>query len=116
MHDGASPDRKASAIAFGVTAGRREPLAGSALVYGARLSGVILLHEQQNRGRGEARAGAYLGLVMPREAGVRFRAELGADVVGADQSFSEETAVGASSGSIAPEWAISALLGIELGP
>ena len=115
LRDGASSEQKASALAFGVTGGRREPLGRFAVLYGARLSGVILLHDQQNRGRGEARAGAYLGLALPRRADVRFRAELGADLVGADQSFSEETPVGESSGPIAPEWAISALLGIEIG-
>jgi len=110
-----SIDRESSALAFGVMAGRREPLDRVALFYGARLSAVVLLHDYQDRGRGEGRMGAYLGIALPRRADLRFRAELGADLVGASRSFSEETAVGASSGAIAPEWALSALLGIELG-
>jgi hypothetical protein len=108
-------DRRSSAVALGVMVGRREPISGFALLYGARLSVVALLHEDRDHGQAEGRAGAFAGVALPRTGGVRFRADLGADVVGAHPGFSEETPVGESRGPITPEWAVTGLIGVEIG-
>jgi len=108
-------DRRSSAVALGVIVGRREPISGFALLYGGRLSVVALLHEDRDHGEAEGRAGAFAGVALPRTGGVRLRADLGADVVGAHPGFSEETPVGESRGPITPQWAVSLLVGVEIG-
>lgn len=119
-------ERQTGALGLGVGAGRREPIGGVDLLAGARTMIATLTHMVEEvdapAGRGpheersalEWRIGAYLGTVAPREGVLRFRAELGVDLVGSDRSTSTVDNV-VIQPPIAPEWAITGLIGVELG-
>lgn len=110
VEDGSAPG---SAANLGVVLGRREPVGAAALVGAARLIIAALNDERDvdtgERGGAELRLGASVGLVYPREAALRFRLDLGGDVV-PHHGTSSRTGELAS-----PWWGITALLGAEIG-
>jgi hypothetical protein len=124
-------DRESGAMVLGVAVGRREPLAGVAVLAGGRLSIAMLtqyscdsavsapaeesaaVEETCDRGPTEWRVGAYLGVALPREGGLRFRADLEGDLVGMDGPAT--TASPAERHAITPAWAVTCLLGVEVG-
>jgi hypothetical protein len=103
-------ERRSSAIALGVLAGRREPVGNVEIVGGARLSFALLEHKDDDRGRGQVRLGAYGGIVWPRQSPLRFRADLAAEISPEEQNTASSTAVAS-----APQWASLMLAGIEVG-
>jgi hypothetical protein len=118
-----APDQEAAAgrsktAAIGVIVGRREPIRRIDLLAGGRLSIAALFDEDEHRGSTELRAGGYLGVSLVRTGRLRLRAELGAELVGGNHS---EPVMGGATGAIGdsgafdPRWAITALVGAELG-
>jgi hypothetical protein len=110
--------RESGAVALGVSVGRREPVAGIGLLGGGRLS-VAVLDKYETGWSGPAdtivpsdgrstpvewRIGPYFGVVLPRQAAIRFRADLRADIVA--QSLVQGQAV-------TPGWGIGGFLGVE---
>jgi hypothetical protein len=107
-------ERNGSAFSVGLSAGRREPVGGIALLAGARTSFGWLVFDQEgpaaqptDERETEWRLGAYLGLAVPRRSTVRFRADLGADFVVANQP--------PDGYAMTPAWAMTALIGAEIG-
>ena len=98
-------DRKSSAISVGVLVGRRDPLDSLAFIWGTQLQVAALLHEATGDSGAEWRVGAVIGMAYPRTAGTRFRADLGVDLVGTGQRDA----------SITPDWAVTGLVGVEVG-
>src|SRR5690606_4270106 len=78
--DLSEPDVRTSAASVGVTVGRRQPIAGLELAFGARSMVAALNDESRKdsgeRGRAELRLGAYLGAIWSRPSSSRFRADL----------------------------------------
>jgi hypothetical protein len=114
---GASPrEAPGSAVVAGVTIGRREQIDNTAVLVGSRLMIAALNDEREvdtgERGGAEVRTGAYFGLVFPRRASARFRAELGAELVPHDLGGQVSSS---SEGPVTPWWAVSLLAGVELG-
>jgi hypothetical protein len=117
-------NREATAIVVGAVVGHREPLGSITVLAGGRASIAALFHETRSESLAEARLGTYLGASFPRRAGTRFRAEIGADIVASGSSSDQavsgpaQTLPGAEppdDGSVAPWWAVSLLLGVEMG-
>jgi hypothetical protein len=110
--DLSEPNWPSSAASVGVTVGRREPIAGVELLFGARSMVAALNDESQKdsgeRRRAELRLGAYLGGVWPRQRSSRFRADLALDVV-------PHESLGAIGTPVTPWLAVSALIGVEFG-
>jgi hypothetical protein len=101
----------------GVGVGRREPVGSVALLGGGRLMLAALRQEADAEGpreysRAEIRVGAYGGLVLPRRAAWRFRADLGTELVPHDIGAAEDDR---SRSPITPWWAASLILGVETG-
>jgi hypothetical protein len=114
---GSSPrEAPGSSVAAGVTIGRREQIDNTAVLVGSRLMIAALNDEREvdtgERGGAEVRTGAYFGLVFPRRATARFRAELGAELVPHDLGGRISRS---SAGPVTPWWAVSLLAGVELG-
>jgi hypothetical protein len=124
---GVPEERQTGAVGLGVGAGRREPIGNVELLAGVRTMIATLTHQVQEvsgpaqlpsqpeqTSAFEWRVGGYLGTVVPRQGFLRFRAELGADLVGSDRS-STSVADYRSEPPVAPEWAVTGLIGVELG-
>ena len=114
---GGGPQRApGSAVAAGVTVGRREHIDNAAVLVGSRLTIAGLNDEREvdsgERGGAEVRTGAYFGLVFPRRASSRFRAELGVELVPHDLGGRPADS---SEGPMTPWWAVSLLAGVEFG-
>jgi hypothetical protein len=124
VQGGQPGDQRASAAVFGVQAGLRQPIAALDVLAGGRAALAFVMsrnHDAQacpvTKGcpfpveddrTGEWRAGAYLGLSVPRAATLRFRTEVSAEVI----------TPSALDGSLAhtPSWALAALVGLEVAP
>jgi hypothetical protein len=110
--DLSEPKWPSSAASVGVTVGRREPIAGVDLLFGARSMVAALndesLKDSGDRRHAELRLGAYLGGVWPRHRSSRFRADLALDVV-------PHESLGAIGKPVTPWLAVSALMGVEFG-
>jgi hypothetical protein len=124
---GVPEEQQTGALGLGVGAGRREPIGNVELLAGVRTMIATLTHRVQEvsgpaqlpsqpeqTSAFEWRVGGYLGTVVPRQGFLRFRAELGADLVGSDRSSSSAPGYG-SEPPVAPEWAMTGLIGVELG-
>jgi hypothetical protein len=112
-NEGAPMDR-GSAFSLGLSAGRREPAGGVALLAGARTAFGWLVFNQNGPAEQptdaretEWRLGAYLGIAVPRRSSIRFRADLGADLVVANRP--------PDSYAMTPAWGMTALVGAEIG-
>lgn len=99
-----SAKRKASSVSVGIAVGRRDAFSALDVMTNLRLSFATLEHEAE-AGAGELRTGAAVGVNYPRHRPVRWRADLGIDLV-AGSHFDPP---------LSPQWALSALLGVELG-
>ncbi len=116
-------DRQTSTAALGIHAGARSPWGAADVLAGGRAGIATLLTRDRESGACtpdpascpfgdedartfEWRFGAYAGFAVPREASLRFRTELGAELA----------TPGPASGSLplTPSWALSALVGLEL--
>jgi hypothetical protein len=111
--------QESGSLALGISVGRRQPLSAVDLLAGGRLS-IAALSNYQTSWSGPAndslppeetsavewRMGPYVGVVLPRAATLRFRADLRADLV----------AHGNLGGAPAtPWWGIAGFLGVEAG-
>jgi hypothetical protein len=116
-HSVAEPPRptKGSATVIGIGVGRYEPVGSFALTTGGRVFLAVLENEDESHdeeGAAEVRTGAYLGLVFPRLAKTRFRADFSAEIVPqnmeATYQFDDKT-------SFTPWWAVGWSVGVEMG-
>lgn len=99
------PDqRESSSVSVGVAVGRRDALDAVDLLTSVRLS-VATIESESEKGSGEARGGLAVGLSTPRHSSVRFRADLCTELVAGSNVTSPES----------PEWAVSTLVGVEIG-
>lgn len=96
--------RENSSVSVGVAVGRRDPQGALDLLTSLRLS-VATIENETERGSGEARGGVAVGLSTPSHYSVRLRADLCAELVAGSNVTSPES----------PEWAVSTLVGVELG-
>jgi hypothetical protein len=119
-----SPDRQSGAAAFSLHAGVRQPSGSFDLRAGVRGTFALLLtvnHESQSCPVGvicdfllederadEWRLGLYTGFVVPRASSLRFRTDLGLDVV---TPAADERAL-----PLTPSLGMSLVLGIEVAP
>jgi hypothetical protein len=105
---------KTGSLTFGVTAGRRIPIAMFVLRAGV-LGVLAAVHEQQpgepDRDRAEGRLGAFAGAVWPAHTTIRLRADLAFEVVPYSIDRSETNATGAYS---LPWWGVASTVGVEL--
>lgn len=103
--------------ALGVFGGRREPAGAFELFGGARLSVAALFGNMDvsvpamvqerppaQENPAEARIGGYLGASVPRQSAVRLRADLSAELAAGPRQDPK----------LSPQWAMGALLGLEL--
>lgn len=116
-HSVAEPPRpaKGSAAVIGIGVGRYEPVRSFALTGGGRVFLAVLENEDESKdekGQAEVRTGAYLGLVFPRLARTRFRADFNAEIVPQNM---EATYGAADATSFTPWWAIGWSVGVEMG-
>lgn len=118
-------DRQTSTAALGLHAGTRSPWGATDVLAGGRIAIATLLtrdHESavctpdpalcpfgdEDERVTEWRFGAYAGLAVPRDASLRFRTEVGAELA---------TPTPASGTlPLTPSWALCALVGLELEP
>jgi hypothetical protein len=119
-----NPERQGSAAVLAAQAGVRVPSGSFDWRVGARIAfaplltvnhdtqacpvGTVCPFPREDERTSEWRFGAYAGLSVPNDSVVRFRTELGLDVVTPDP--------GDSSLALTPAGAISALLGLEVAP
>ena len=96
--------RESSSVSVGVAVGRRDALDAVDLLTSVRLS-VATIESESEKGSGEARGGLAIGFSTPRHSSVRFRADLCAELVAGSNVTSPES----------PEWAVSTLVGVEIG-
>jgi hypothetical protein len=113
-HPGAQP---AWALAGSVRAARRQPLSRAmSLLAGADLTIAALDEESsehsENEGRAEARVGAFVGAVLPRDTPTRWRAIVGADFAPSHFGKSSTNTDGVP---LLPWWALTLTVGVELG-
>ncbi|HEY2408452.1 MAG TPA: hypothetical protein VGI10_20740 [Polyangiaceae bacterium] len=105
---------KTASLAFGVTAGRRIPIAMFVLRAGV-LGVLAAVHEDHyaavDRDRAEGRLGGFVGSVWPAHTTVRLRADLAFEVVPYSIGHSETNATGAYS---LPWWGVASTVGVEL--
>jgi len=101
-HD--AEQRESSSVSVGVAVGRRDALDAIDLLTSLRLS-VATIESESEHGSGEARAGVAAGLAYPRHRSIRLRADLCAELVAGSNVTSPES----------PEWAVSTLVGVEIG-
>jgi hypothetical protein len=108
---------RASGFAAGVMLGRRQNASSAVgLLAGARLDLAVLdeethlQHTEQNSQHAEARTGAYVGAVVPRDASTRLRIDLAADVVPNRIGTSAQDSTGLA---LLPWWAATLTLGVE---
>jgi len=97
-------ERENSSVSVGVAVGRRDPQGALDLLTSVRLS-VATIENESERGSGEARGGLAVGVSTPRHRSVRVRADLCAELVAGSNVTSPQS----------PEWAVSTLVGVELG-
>jgi len=125
-----SDELQTGALGLGVGAGRRDPVGSVTLLAGVRTMVATLTHQvvevtspadgpadgpgQREQSAFEWRIGGYVGAIAPRAGSVRLRAELGADIVGSERSTSFAAGYEPVP-PVAPEWAITGLIGVELG-
>lgn len=107
------PDERGGAVALGMSLGLRSALGPLAVLAGLKASYALLFPSsgpdpatRQDDRFGEARIGLALGAAVPRSASLRFRAELGADLVIAPQPGTASTT---------PARAVSIAIGLEMG-
>jgi hypothetical protein len=91
-------------VSVGVAVGRRDAQGTLDVMTSVRLSVATIEHETE-RGSGEARGGGAVGLSYPRNRWLRLRADLCAELVAGSNVTSPQS----------PEWAVSALVGVEMG-
>ena len=96
--------RENSSVSVGVAVGRRDTEGALDVMTSLRLS-VATIESENEEGSGEARGGVAVGLSYPNYSTVRFRADLCAELVAGSNVTSPES----------PEWAVSTLLGVEIG-
>lgn len=96
--------RESSSVSVGVAVGRRDALDAVDLLTSVRLS-VATIESENEKGSGEARGGVAIGVSYPRHRSVRLRADLCAELVAGSNVTSPES----------PEWAVSSLVGVEIG-
>ncbi len=124
-------NQQSGTLGLGVGLGRREPLGNLAIIWGARVAFAALTDHADVRsspagsssapnddegGALELRLGGYIGLVLPVSTSLRVRTEIGIDAVGANRA---RTAIGgdpAAEVPVTPEWALCAIVGLELTP
>jgi len=104
LRDHDPEQRESSSVSVGVAVGRRDPLDAIDLLTSVRLS-VATIESESEKGSGEARGGVAVGLAYPRHRSVRLRADLCAELVAGSNVTSPES----------PEWAVSTLVGVEIG-
>ena len=101
-HD--SAERENSAVSVGVAVGRRDAHGALDVLTSLRLS-VATIENEAERGSGEARGGVAVGLATPNQRGFRLRADLCAELVAGSNITSPQS----------PAWAVSTLVGVEMG-
>lgn len=99
-----SEERESSAVSVGVLVGRRDAQGSLDLLTSLRFS-VATIENEAERGSGEARGGIAVGLATPSQRAFRLRADLCAELVAGSNITSPES----------PEWAVSTLVGVEIG-
>ena len=99
-----SAKRKASSVSVGLAVGRRDPFGDLDVMTNLRLSFATLAHEAET-GAGELRLGAAVGLGYLNRRTTRWRTDLGVDLVAGSHIDPP----------LSPQWALSALVGVELG-
>lgn len=106
-----APPSNTGAVIAGVGVGRREPAGPLTLLGSGQFQLAMLSDEPDSRekstGRAEVRLAACAGVVAPARAPLRFRADLGFEVV--------PHGSGANDPRLTPWWALSLLLGVEVG-
>jgi hypothetical protein len=101
-----------STVAFGVTAGRREPL--GVFQMRAGVTGLLAaIHEDKGnkRGQAEARLGAYGGAVLPLHGRLGLRGDLAFELVPYSIGRSQTNATGVYS---LPWWGVTSVIGVEI--
>jgi hypothetical protein len=91
-------------VSVGVAVGRRDAQGTLDVLTSLRLS-VATIESENEKGSGEARGGVAIGLSYPNNRSVRLRTELCAELVAGSNVTSPES----------PEWALSTLVGVEVG-
>ena len=104
LRDHDPEQRESSSVSVGVAVGRRDALDAVDLLTSVRLS-VATIEAESEKGSGEARGGVAIGFSYPRQRTVRLRADLCAELVAGSNVTSPES----------PEWAVSSLVGVEIG-
>jgi hypothetical protein len=113
------PDWRASALAFGVVAGRRFPLRSWDIAAGLTLSAAIVhgLSDDEmphTEGSGaDGRVGAYVGFIGSRTAIIRFRCVIGVDFVPRRAGVSH---ISAAAPANLPWWMGTFSIGVEAAP
>jgi len=104
VRDHDPPKSESSSVSVGVAVGRRDALDSLDVLTSVRLS-VATIEAEDEQGSGEARGGVAVGLSIPRTSSVRLRADLCVELVAGSNVTSPES----------PEWAVSTLVGVEIG-